>query len=154
MKKFTLLLIMFVFNSLAQSHAEFIIGKWDIVALDDGDVSYDSRTNQIKLSTFSTKNYSHDELELVKEKMKILYFKNKYNFNQQGNLILHTPYFGDVHSQYQIINQKNEMVITGKNSLEEDVSEIYTYLIDGENLHLIIPLEEKPLKLILEKAKL
>lgn len=128
-----------------------IIGTWKIVSVKMADIYFNFNTDSISLPNEVTDKYS-DKAEQKKliDNVSFLFSNTKFQFEKNGNL--RGTLMGEVfNGSYRIMPTQNIIELTGKNSLNEDVTDKVKYNLKNGLLNLIMNLDDGEIDLVLKK---
>lgn len=154
MIRYVFIVFFLLLTGLAFSQTNSLIGKWEIVAINNGEVYYDFKKDSISILSDDLKEMYDDEskVDVLKQLMKRLYGNANFEFKKevlkmefQSGMIIESKYNNDV--------KRDVIVIQDKNSLNEIVDEEMQYKLFDNRLHLSFNFEETPCLFILEKVK-
>jgi hypothetical protein len=128
-----------------------IIGTWKIVSVKSADIYFNFKTDSISLPDAVKNKYSDKaEQKMLIDNVSLLYRDTRFQFEKNGTF--RQIFMGEVfNGTYRVIPAKNIIELTGKNSLNEEVTDKVKYNIKNGLLNLILDLDEEELDLQLEK---
>lgn len=146
-----LILFLFLFSCTGFAQTNSVIGKWKVVAVDNGEVFYNAKTDSISILSEDMKEMYTDEskIKTLKELIKKLYTNNRFEFDAKN--IKWEVYGSVIESKYKTDSKKGVIVMESENSLDEIVADEIPYQFKDGQLHLTMNFTEPPASFILEK---
>jgi len=140
MIKKALILFVFLYTCFGFAQTNSVIGKCKIVAIDNGEVYYNVKTDSISIISEDLKEMYTDEsqMQMLKELMKKVYTNNPIEFDENGVFKMKTGLGGTIESKYKNDAIRNVIIMESKNSLNETVIDEMPYKFINKQLHFIM----------------
>lgn len=151
MRKYIFIVFFLILARFGYSQTNSLIGKWKVVAIDNGEVYYNAKTDSVSIISEDLKEMYDDESKilLLKDNIKKLYINNQLEFQQNGVFVMETI-IGVLESNYIDEPKRGVIIHESRNSLNAIIKEEMPYkFVDGQ-LHFAMSPE---MIFTLEKAK-
>ncbi|MHA3787181.1 hypothetical protein ACX0HA_03150 [Flavobacterium hauense] len=155
MSKYALILLFLLFTKVGYSQTNSLTGKWKIVMVDNGEVSYNFKTDSISILSDDLKQMYKDEskIAVLKQNVKMLYGNSVFEFSKGELLKMELMSGFVIDAKYKNDVKRNVIIVNSKNSLNEIVVDELPYTLKEDKLYLNLNFTETPASLILEKTE-
>ena len=150
MKKLTLLLFTLVFShSFAQDNN--LIGKWQVISVDNSDVFYSIQNDSIKVYDSIKEQYNDtSKIEALKDMIKMMYFNTTFTFEKEGKYIQESD-MATFNLLYKIDKEKGTILLSNDKLNFDNKTTLMHYKFVDDILYLEITDTEPSTKFVLKK---
>jgi len=150
MKKITLLFFILLFShSFAQDNN--LIGKWQVISVDNGDVFYNIQNDSIKVYDSIKEQYNDSsKIDTLKDMIKMVYFTTTFIFEKEGKYVQKSE-MATFNLLYKIDKGKGTILLSNDKLNFDSKTTLMYYKIVDSKLYLETTDTEPSTKFVLKK---